>query len=481
MRRRAPLAAIALLMLSTVVDWPTSVAQGPLRSSGGGSQPAAPTAREIDPARVKVSGIRRLDSKYLTLYTDLPSSPEVDRLPAIFDQAYPQWCQYFARPELAERPWHTSACLMKNQTRFTAAGLLPGDLPEFLNGYTRDREMWFNEQSSDYYRRHLLLHEGTHAFMFMAFGTCGPPWYMEGMAELLATHSLVNGKLRSGWFPSRREDVPMWGRVKLVQDGLAAGRRLSIDDMLALGPQAHLKAEAYGWSWALAAFLDGHPRYRDRFRQLPTDLRQDEFNGRFRERFSPDWSKLNDEWRLFIAHIDYGYDLKREAIEFTSGQPLPDGGKKVSIAADRGWQSSGVRVEAGREYRLTAAGRFQVADKPRAWWCEPGGVSIRYVGGRPLGVLLAAVREEPGEKATIQKPSPLAGKDRARDTAADDSRASGAVQVDGGFLTPVVVGLGTTLVPKQTGTLYLRVNDSPAELADNAGSLDVKIERAKRD
>ena len=61
----------------------------------------------------------------------------------------------------------------------------------------------------------------------------------------------------------------------------------------------------------------------------------------------------------------------------------------VSVAADRGWQSSGVRVDAGKSYRLRAAGRYQVADRPQPWPCEPGGVSIRYYRGRPLGILLA--------------------------------------------------------------------------------------------
>jgi len=39
------------------------------------------------------------------------------------------------------------------------------------------------------------------------------------------------------------------------------------------------------------------------------------------------------------------------------------------------------------------------------------------------------------------------------------------------------VGLGATLTPQQAGTLYLRINDSAAELDDNAGSLTVEIQR----
>ena len=37
------------------------------------------------------------------------------------------------------------------------------------------------------------------------------------------------------------------------------------------------------------------------------------------------------------------------------------------------------------------------------------------------------------------------------------------------------LSLETTLTPEQSGTLYLRINDSAAELSDNAGTLAVEI------
>ena len=52
------------------------------------------------------------------------------------------------------------------------------------------REFWLFDQPTDYYVRHLLLHEGTHVFMVSFLGGCGPGWYMEGTAELLGTHRL---------------------------------------------------------------------------------------------------------------------------------------------------------------------------------------------------------------------------------------------------------------------------------------------------
>jgi hypothetical protein len=45
-----------------------------------------------------------------------------------------------------------------------------------------------------------------------------------------------------------------------------------------------------------------------------------------------------------------------------------------------------------------------------------------------------------------------------------------------GFAHPFAIGLGTTIKPEMSGTLYLRVNDSAAKLDDNRGNLTVTIE-----
>jgi hypothetical protein len=123
-------------------------------------------------------------------------------------------------------------------------------------------------------------------------------------------------------------------------------------------------------------------------------------------------------------------------------------GKPVTIAADRGWQNTGLRLEAGKTYRLTATGRYQVAKEPKIWWCEPGGVSIRYYHGQPLGILLAAVRPD--------RPPP------------------GSLSA---LVRPTVIGLRATLSPAETGTLFLKINASAAELDDNAGELSIRVRR----
>ena len=404
-------------------------------------------AEAIDDSRAAAAGIRKVPGKRLTLYTDL-AGEEIDRLPAIFAQAVPQWSRYFHVKEGQLADYHITGFLMKDKARFAAAGLLPADLPPFEHGYSRRGRLWLLEQPSDFYRRELLLHEGTHCFMFALLGSGGPPWYAEGMAEYLGTHRWQDGRLTLGYMPRSRDESPEWGRVRIIQDAAAQHRAMRLGAVVELSSTAHRETEPYAWCWAAVTLLDRHPRYQKRFRQLIEFVGDRDFNERFYRLFEPDWQELCEEWQLMVASMEYGYDVARSAVDFAPGKLLPQTGGAVTVAADRGWQNSGLRLDAGAKYRLSATGRYQVAKTTKVWWCEPGGVSIRYYKGRPLGILLAAVRPD--------HPAP-------------DSTSA--------LLRPTVVGLGTTLSPTQTGTLFLKINDSPGELDDNAGELKVEVRR----
>lgn len=392
------------------------------------------------------AGIRRLESRHLRLYTDLPASPAVDRLPQDVDQAYPQWRRYFQADRDEDRDWKLTACLMRDPDRFRAAGLFPAAVPTFDHGYTIDERCWLYEQPSDYYRRHLLLHEGTHAFMFTRLGSCGPTWYMEGMAELLGTHGFDDDRLLLGVIPKNRDDVPMWGRIKMIEDARSQGGNVSLERLLELGPRELPDRLGYAWCWAAAAFLDGHPRYGERFRQLPSMVRSRDFNRRVRALYGDDWPAVCAEFALFLHDLDFGHDLQRTALDWTPGSPLEPDGRSVTIKADRGWQNTGVALEAGKTYELSASGRYVVARDPQPWWCEPGGVTLRYYRGRPLGELQAAVVPPPAESA---KNPP--------------------------WTEATPVGLHGTLTPSRSGTLYLRINDAPGELVDNEGEMLVRV------
>jgi hypothetical protein len=409
-------------------------------------------ADSVDESRAQSVGIRKIASRHLVLYTDLPSGAEVDRLPAIFDQAVPQWADYFEIKQEKAASWQAQACLIGERRRFDALGLMPpAGNDQFVNGISMGARLWLYDQPTAYYRRHLLLHEGTHAFMATLLGGCGPGWYMEGTAELLATHRLDEpaGKLTLGIMPRSREEVPMLGRIKLIRDAVAADRVIDFPAAMRIDNRKQLDNESYAWTWAAAKWLDTHPRYRDRFRNLKQHVLDANFNKLTERAYEDDWPELLAEWHAFIAMLDYGYDFQRSTIDFQHGRPLGTTGERVTIAADRGWQSAGVLLEEGKTYELTASGRFQIASEQiqgalQPWPCEPGGITLEYHDGRPLGMLLGAVAN-------------------VRGNAAAD------------FAKPIALGLRCELKPAHAGTLYLRVNDSAARLADNRGSLDVTI------
>jgi hypothetical protein len=236
----------------------------------------------------------------------------------------------------------------------------------------------------------------------------------------------------------------------MIQAANTAGRTMSLEQIFAYDARASLENLSYAWCWAAAVFFDHTPEYQSRFRELARTAGLPNFADRIQKAFAKDWPEIHERWQLFCAGLDYGYDFDRNKVEFRAGSDLEANGAKVEVSADRSWQSSGVHVEAGQKYRLRARGRYQVAREPKVWWCEPGGVTIRYYRGQPLGILLAAVRAD-GEGESHEDVT--------------------------GLVQPIVVGLGTTLVAPRSGTLYFRINDSAGELEDNSGSLGVEIRR----
>ena len=416
----------------------------PLPIQIAGTEDGGPPPVDLD--RVKAAGIRALEGEYITLYTDIPAAPAIDELPKVFDLAMVEWCKYFGVEMEKATGWKVIGSVIKDKQRFLQSGLLPEGLPSFSHGYSGEFRVWLYDQPSDYYRRHLLLHEGTHAFMVHFLQGGGPPWFMEGMAELLGTHHWDGNKLTLRYFPQDKTETPYWGRIKIVKDDLAANRGMPLRAIMNYPADAHLKVESYGWSWAAAVFLDSHPEFQEAFRNMIPHSRDTsgDFSLKFARSLEKEWPRLGQQWQHFIYTIEYGHDIRREAIADKPVEPFPAAGATVEIRADRGWQSTGYEISDGTTLQLTASGRYQLAADPKPWICEPDGVTVMYYRGQPLGRLIAAVAQ-PGEPGLTR------------------------------LARPQPIGAAATMDCQQGGILYLRINDSPAQLEDNTGQLTVKI------
>lgn len=397
-----------------------------------------PAPRTVDLDRAAAAGLREIAGTHLRLWTDMPPGEAVDELPQVFDAAIPVWEKYFGVPHQKVAPWQVQGFLIRDRAKFAALGLLPNDNPNFINGYALGNELWFEEQPSDYYRRHLLLHEGTHSFMLSMLGGAGPGWYMEGMAELLGTHHWQERLLELRVFPASKEDVPMWGRIPVIRQAVAEDRQLSLGEVMSISNREALSVDAYAWCWALAQFLDSHPEYSEPFGKLKRQVQNPEFNERFRRLFHKDWDDLEFNWQAYLHSLDYGYDPQRMAV----GQAIPHE-NYAEIVADRGWQQLPGKLRRGQTYRIISKGRFDLARDGETWPSEPNGVTLEYHDSHPLGMLLGTLRSE-----------------KHRDE----------------FAKPIEIGLRTTITPEDDSILYLRLNNWPGELSRSKGSVAVKVE-----
>lgn len=407
------------------------------------AESAWPKPRSLDTERLTAAGLRVVESERATLVTDLPASPEIDGLPKLIDLGVPQWGERFAVRKRQLEDWRLRIYLVGDESKFRSLGLWPKKSSDFPHGLSLGYEVWVHQQKADYYRRHLLLHEATHSFMSTLLGSCGPGWFMEGTAELCGTHAWDGDALRLAVMPASREAVADWGRLRLVRESVAAGKLLSLEAVRKIDNRAVLPTESYGWVWALCHFLDNHPAYRGRFRRMPGWVTRDDFDRRFKRTYARDRTRLEKEWRLFVSTLVYGHEIEREAIEFEDGSPLASGAARTAkIRSDQGWQASGVRVKAGQTYRISASGRFVIGQEPGGtpWPSEAGGITLEYHAGRPIGELLATIDRGPGA-----------------------------------FIESAAIGLGSVYRPPTSGTLYLRMNDSPGRLSDNSGELAVTV------
>lgn len=397
-------------------------------------------------SELKEIGVHRFDSKSIRLYTDIPKE-QADSLPLLIDQLLPVWANYYSKipQERTKRVFPLTGYVINDQDLFVQTGLLPETVQLFEHGEIRDGRFWMKQQKTDYYRRHLLLHEATHGYM-TSIPNGQPIWYLEGMAEFFAVHRIDNeGKIKFGVIPQAENEFDGFGRIRTIQQEIEQGRFLSIRRIRPLRHEHFLKFKApYAWSWALCIFLDGHPRYQKLFREIGQLWTGTEFQKEFSQWLKEEGLLMEVEWAEFAHHLTPGVDLTHFPFEFKSSEFLPDNQTKtIEIEAAKGWQSTGIVLEAGKTYQVRADGQFYVAQKPKPWMSEPQGVRIRYVNGQPLGQLQGMILEKnPLEKIPFKT---------------------------------FAVGREKRIAPISSGTLFLRINDSYAEMSDNGGSISVTI------
>ena len=425
----------------------------PSAGAAGGPVTVGPLAR-----LARESGLRLVEGRHLVLATDRPvrAGDGVAELPAVFDEAFATWCRHYGMDPAAHADWRCFGCLVVDRERFRAAGLLPDTVPPFENGFCDHNRFWLMDQSNPAYRRHLLLHEGVHAFTLTLRGLATPVWYNEGIAEYLATHRIdrAGDELRFAWtpIPARPDDVEQLGRIEKLRDSCATGRMPSLGDVLGLTVAEHGTIADYASSWAAVALLANHPAYARGFATLERGPLGRDFNDRLASLPGWDPARAARDYAAFTAEIDYGWDFPRMTIDWSPGAPLT-GPVTIPVDASRGWQNAGIAAAAGRRYAFTANGRVGLGTVTDAATSvvvplesEADGISLAWYRGRPTGRLLFS--------QWVQQPT------------------------DGGPPRFEVLASGASgeLTAACDGPLFLRLNGPPGSLAARDGTISVAVQ-----
>lgn len=139
----------------------------------------------LNESQLAAEGIKVYRSRHLVLLTDCPAE-QAESLPGLADALFAVLETRLGRllPAPDGADFQVTGCLMDAEERFRRAGLLPEIEFSIRHGRHLNYRFWMRNQATDYYRRHLLLHEFTHCFMSCEYGMrdIPPLWYTEGIA-----------------------------------------------------------------------------------------------------------------------------------------------------------------------------------------------------------------------------------------------------------------------------------------------------------
>ncbi|MFM8702937.1 MAG: hypothetical protein ACKOHG_03565 [Planctomycetia bacterium] len=278
----------------------------------------------------------------------------------------------------------------------------------------------------------VIQHECTHGFCHMTFGSPGPTWLAEGVAEL-------GNYWRDG------DEAVAVEPVVLAYLRQARPKR-SLEEIVIPGRAPAGTWQDYAWRWALCHLLAHNPNYADRFKPLAIALMEGRPDVSFESVYGATAREVAFEYDQFLAHVGNGYRADLTAWPWKAKfRRLPSGGGlKATVGAAAGWQASGLRVERGGSYEVATDGEWRTARAAAARTAD--GDSDGH--GRLIGAVLQG-----GEK---------------------DGDPAGPLAL--GEVIPL--GRARTFVAPVDGRLFLRCADDWTQLSDHDGEITVTLRRA---
>ena len=200
----------------------------------------------------------------------------------------------------------------------------------------------------------VVQHEATHAFCHLSFGSTGPTWLAEGVAEM--------GQYWKADKKSVDVSPPVLKYLQLAEPKKRL-LEIAIPGRVAVGGWRD-----YAWRWALCHMLANNPNYANRFKPLAMALMSGRKDVSFTSVYGPVAKEISFEYDLFLQTLDNGYRADLCAWQWNrKSRPLTSGRIKTAIRARYGWQAAGVAVVAGESYDFAAEGKWKIAQDGTAY------------------------------------------------------------------------------------------------------------------
>lgn len=365
--------------------------------------------------------LREVRSKNFVLHTDLEEK-KARELSTRMETMLGIISQYWRAPN--QKP---IVCYVADDvSKWPATALSPQLLDIVSNrgvtiaqGTRRGRQVRLNATVYASNRFGTPLHEAVHAYCFQAFGTNGPVWYGEGMAE-------VGNYWKDG---SSEVNAPEY-----VIQFLRQSPRVPLKKITEPKQKTGDGWQQYAWRWALCHFMVNNRNYRERFRVLGISFMQRRAAA-FDRTFRSKMPELEFEFDLFMKHLQRGYDVDRCTWDWKvrAKEIDVDDSVEKKLRADYGWQPVKLKAQEGERFQFTVDG---------SWRIESGEDT------------------DPSKQRT------------------PNSGAIAAAVYDDHKLSPeFLISPGEPFEFPQDGQLVLRCQDEWNSLGDNSGSVNVTLKR----
>ena len=268
----------------------------------------------------------------------------------------------------------------------------------------------------------VVQHEAVHAFCSMAFGSAGPTWYAEGMAEM--------GQY---WAPDQKEIQV----EPVVIEYLTTAPKKDMMKIVAAGQITGDSWQAYSWRWALCHLLANNPTYSKRFLELGRNLMAEEDDS-FEKAFGKIKDHIAFEYDQFVKNFGNGYradlcawqwvekprDVRTKTLNFT-------------VNAQYGWQATAITLKSGSTYDF-------LCKKGENWKIKKSGEDLPPDGNaRGNGKLIGAIFNDFELSEPFEIGSKLQG-----------------------------------FKPETSGLLYVRCQDKWTSIADNQGEIKCYVRKS---